>query len=192
MDLEQQFTIPPQVYEQYEQQHNFYFDKAAETALFEGEVMPMVVLNKGPDLYFFPMLFENEAEKEKSLVMVKCIAHKLKSTHAYFFIEAWFSSQQGVQPSKADDRRESVMCVLWVKDIGGAMLTGEMIRDASGNLIEVKKRDGVSSICGGMFTHLCGENLPKKIRNMLKHTELDQLFDCESIVQKKYKDKFKH
>lgn len=194
MDIENSdiFTIPDQVYQKYEKQHHFFFDKAVENALVDGEVLPMIVLNKGVDQYFVPMLFRDEAEKEKALAVAKTIGFKLNSSHAFFFIEAWMSTQQGVKPSQAPDRVESIMCVLWVKDIGGAMITGEMIRDDHGNLIEVKKSKGKANCFGGMFTYLCGEDLPKKMKNAIKHKDLNELFDVEALKRNRLATKFKH
>jgi len=192
MIMKKYFQIPDKIYKDFETQHHFFFDKASENALFDGELCPMIVLNKGPDLYFLPMTFSNQDEKEKALFMAQSLAYKLGSTHVYFFIEAWFSNQKDVKPSQADDRRETIICVLWVKDIGGAMLTGEMIRNESGELIDIKKDNQTIHIFDGMFTHLCGEMLSKKIRNSLKHADITELFDRGSDIQKKYKDKFKH
>lgn len=182
-ELIEHFVIPSSIYDKYKNMHSGFFKAACKATFEQGEHVPMFIIKTGKKLHFLPAPFSDNHEKMMYINACKLIAHATNADAVFFICESWASTEvkdseievsvdkqtiiPQVMPKDDPNRMEVLFCNLWIRNIGGKLLAGEMIRDSNDTLvkIEVDKTIPESNSSAGLFTNLCGEDIPNDTKD---------------------------
>ena len=165
--------------------------------LKQGSLSPMFILHCPGEIRVVGAGWENDSEKRRARQMVGLMALAVNASAISFISEAWSrrvdrrhretdaehqARIDAVRPAEAEDRVEVLIVSLTYRDADGRhsfATTMDMVRDASGTLVDVVDRGdlGEGEFGGSMTELLCPVETTPDIRT--KAQELIDAF-CEA------------